>query len=148
MRTLFITSIFFLITIGNLSSQLSISCGLDGSLTYSKYSFNYIPIKELESPLQYGFGLRLGAGLNERYYIRTGILRTNLALNIVYDWYIPNQPVIIDPALPLQSFYKFSYLTIPFSVGYKFHLLKRLNIMICWIRFSNLYKQIRIFHLW
>lgn len=104
-------------------------CGIDGTITANQYSFTHIPIKELESPIQYGFGLRLGALISENFYIRTGLLRTNLGLNIIYDWYIPNQPEITDPSIPIQSFYKYSYLTIPISVGYKFQLLKRLNVV-------------------
>lgn len=129
MRVFFVTCIISFITISNISSQFSIRCGIDGSITANQYSFTHIPIKELESPIQYGFGLRLGSLLSEKYYIRTGILRTNMDLNIIYDWYIPNQPVITDPSIPLQSFFNYSYLTLPLSVGYKFHLLKRLNII-------------------
>ena len=61
--------------------------------------------------------------------MKTGLLRTNLGFNIVYDWYIPGQPNITDPAIPIKSFFNYSYLTIPLSVGYKFHLLKHLYII-------------------
>jgi len=129
MRILLVISIVTLSIFNNLSSQISFNCGIEGSINTSQYSFTHIPIRELESPFQYGSGIRFGAELDNKINIRTGLLRTNLGLNIEYDWHVPDQTYITDPSLMLQSFFNYSYLTIPFSFGYRFHFLERLQFV-------------------
>ncbi len=129
MRCFIVSIILIFITAFRLDSQVSYYGGIEGSIIVNDYSFSHIPIRELDSPIQFGYGFRLGMLVNEKYLIRTGLLRINHGLSIVYDWYIPGQPEITDSAIPIQSFYNYSYLTIPISIGYKFQVNNRIRLV-------------------
>jgi hypothetical protein len=128
-KAVFITGFLLVLTVNKANSHPSIYCGISGSVLYNQYSFAHIPVRELDSPIQPGFGIQFGTLVKDKIHLRTGLQRTYYELSIVYDWYIPGQPVISDPSIPDRSYYEYSYLQFPLSIGYKINLVERFDIV-------------------
>lgn len=105
-----------LVSIGQVKSTF---IGLIGSIEYNKYDFKKTMLNsnfDYNSNIGYSTGVGLKFQLQEKIFIKTGLLYATQGYQLKYNYVVLDTN---DPAIPSQTKLKLLYLHVPIMFGYQ-----------------------------